>query len=91
MSANMKFNPAFFERLERSPGVMGKCVEAANRAATIAIANAPVDTGAYKSRIHVETKVQGRDVALVVADDPDSMIIESRTGNLLRALRAVVG
>jgi hypothetical protein len=91
MTTTMKFNSAFFEALERSPQVMAKCESVANQVAAVARANAPVDTGAYASLIHVETKIQGRAVALVRADDPASMVIESRTGNLLRALRAVVG
>jgi hypothetical protein len=91
MTTTMRFNNAYFEALERSPQVRAKCEEAANAIAATAQATAPVDTGAYRDSIHVETKVQGRVVALVRADDPASMIIESRTGNLLRALRTHLG
>jgi hypothetical protein len=89
--SGVKYNSAYFESLEREPRVLAKCEQAANAIAATARATAPVDTGAYRDNIRVETKVQGRAVALVIAGDKDSMIIESRTGNLLRALRAHLG
>lgn len=84
----VEFNDAFFENLSRSPAVTGLCVEAAERIAGVARSTAPVDSGEYRDGIVVRTKYQRRAVAVVVATDPKSMIIESKTGNLARALRA---
>jgi len=86
----VKFNDAFFDELSRSPGVRGLVVEAAEMIAATARSTAPVDTGDYRDGIKVTTKNQKRIVALVVGTDPATMIIESQTGNLARALRANV-
>lgn len=82
----MKFNNAFFEELSTSPAVTALCTGIAQEIATDAIRTAPRNTGAYANKIHVEVKRQRRSVALVVASDPKSIIIESKTGNLVRAL-----
>lgn len=85
----MDFNNAFFENLANSPAVVGLCVEAANRIASVAKTTGPKDSGDYVNSIHVEVVPhrQIRAVALVVADDEKSMLIESRTGNLARAIK----
>jgi hypothetical protein len=82
------FNEAFFERLSKSAPVQELLVSVAEDLAERARDSAPVDTGAYKKSIHVETKFQRRAVALVVAGDKKSMIIEAKTGNLVRALNS---
>lgn len=84
----MEFNNAFFEKLSTSPEVTALVTEAAERIAAIARETAPVDSGDYKNGIAVVVKRQKRSVALVVASDPKSMIIEAKTGNLVRALKA---
>lgn len=84
----MQFNNAFFEDLARSAPVTELVVEAAERVAAIARSTAPEADGDYKNSIGVAVKFQKRSVAVVVASDPKSMIIESKTGNLARALRA---
>lgn len=85
----MDFNNAFFEQLANSPGVVGLCVDAANRIAAVAKSTGPKDSNDYVNSIHVEVVPhrQIRTVALVVADDPKSMLIESKTGNLARAIK----
>ncbi|GAA1736858.1 HK97 gp10 family phage protein [Microcella frigidaquae] len=83
----MQFNNAFFEQLSRSPGVVSVTVEAANRVAATARENAPVDSGKYRKGIVVRKKFQRRVVALVEGTDPKTMLIESKTGNLVRALQ----
>jgi hypothetical protein len=85
----MQFNNAFFRDLSNSAGVVGLVKDAAERVAENARKTAPVDSGNYRDSIHVEIVPdrQIRTVALVVADDPKTMLIESRTGNLVRALR----
>lgn len=85
----MEFNDAFFENLSRSPAVTGLVVAAAEKVAAAARASAPVESGAYRAGIVVRTKYQRRTVALVVATDPKSMLLESQTGNLARALNSV--
>ncbi|HEY8589610.1 MAG TPA: HK97 gp10 family phage protein [Naasia sp.] len=87
----MKFNNAFFEELGSSPAVEALVVDAANRVAARAKADAPVDTGEYvgKIKVQVHRRRKLRTVALVVATDDKSMIIESRHGTLARALQAV--
>lgn len=84
----MQFNNAFFEELSRSPGVQAVTVEAANRVAATARSQAPRDSGDYAKGIVVRKKFQRRVVALVEGTDPKTMLIESKTGNLVRALQA---
>ncbi len=84
----MQFNNAFFEQLSRSPGVQAVTIAAANRVAATARQRAPVDSGSYRRGIVVRKKFQRRVVALVEGTDPKTMLIESKTGNLVRALQA---
>lgn len=84
----VEFNDAFFDRLSRSPGVAALVDQAVERVAATARANAPADTGDYRSGIVTASKLQRRYVGLVIGTDPKTMLIESRTGNLARALRA---
>jgi hypothetical protein len=86
----VQFNNAFFEELGNSAGVVALVKDAAEDIAAAARASAPVDTGEYRDSIHVEVipNRKTRTVALVVADDPKTMLIEARTGNLARSLRA---
>lgn len=88
----MKWNEDFFPAVLSSDPVVKMVTDVANDVASIARATAPVDTGAYRDGIHVEVKRRGkRTVAAIVASDPKSMFIESRTGNLARALGQVIG
>lgn len=81
------FNESFFDQLGRSQGVID-IVDASTAAiAETARETAPEDSGDYKNGIGTAGKFQKRYVGLVVASDPKSMIIESKTGNLARALR----
>jgi len=90
MSGEMEFNNAFFEQLGRSPAVVAVCVAKAERVAAAARASAPVDSGDYKSRITVSVEPRRRrNAAVVTAADWKSLLIESKTGNLARALKAV--
>jgi hypothetical protein len=84
----VKFNNSFFEELGQSAGVTALVVDAAERVAAAARSSAPVESGDYQKGITVEVKQQQRSVALVVGTDPKTLLIESRTGNLARALRA---
>ena len=59
----------------------------AQATAAAARAAAPVRTGRYRDSIHVEagTGWDGRPVLRVVADAPNAILVESRTGNLAAA------
>lgn len=88
--AEMAYNDAFFERLGKSPGVTSLCVDVANKVLSAAQASAPVDEGDYRDGLRVEVKTaENRNVAVVVGSDGKTMLIESKTGNLARALNQV--
>jgi hypothetical protein len=84
----VKFNNAYFDALSRSAGVVSLVTAAAQKVAATARSTAPVDSGAYRDGIKVVLKYQRRAVALVVGTDKKTMLVESRTGNLARALKA---
>lgn len=86
----MRWNNAEFQKLAHSSEVADACKGYAEKVAGIARSTAPVDTGAYAGSIGVEILDRPtRVTAQVVAADPKSLIIESRTGNLARALGQV--
>lgn len=81
-----EFNPAFFRDLGKSAGTRAQVVAAAEAIAADARANAPVDSGEYRDRIHVVVdETEYRVVARVVADAPHSLLVESRHGTLAQA------
>jgi hypothetical protein len=85
----MKFNESFFDQLGGSSRVRAIVTQKAEQVAARARATAPVDTGDYVNGIHVEVKESAhRVVATVVASSEHSMIVESQTGNLRRALNS---
>lgn len=85
----VEFNQAFFDTILRSAGVDSLSKGAAESAAGIARSTAPVDTGSYRDQIRVETRESRyRRVYRVVGNDPKTLLIESKTGNLARALKA---
>lgn len=69
-----------------STGVRDFLHRRAEAVAARARSTAPVEAGEYRSSIGVRDDTTDRAVALVVATAPHSRIIESRTGNLVRAL-----
>ena len=83
----MEFQNGYFDSLLRSAPVRGVVDSATSRVAARARASAPVGEGDYKRGIKESSKLQERYVGLVQATDPKSMIVESRTGNLARAVR----
>lgn len=90
MADKMEFNDAFFERLGKSAGVTALCVAKAEQVAARARSTAPVDTAAYRGSISVRVVERSRrNAAVVTAADWKSLLIESKTGNLARALKAV--
>lgn len=85
----VEFNPRFFESVLRQPKVEQLVDAAAERALAAAKANAPVDTGEYRDGLYIEHRdSRYRQVARVVGSDDKTLLIESKTGNLARALKA---
>ena len=77
------------EAMLKSDGVRAVLVGPADRVEAAAKASAPVVTDAYRSSIHRESATTDRAVELVVASAPHARVVESRTGNLARALGSV--
>ena len=89
---DLKWSPSFFEELGTSREVTSAVMGMAEAAAEAARATAPVDTGDYKSGIKTDLRRgRGRNVGRVEFTDPKSLLVESRTGNAYRAIRAVKG
>ena len=83
------FNNFYFDEIMKSAGVEKLSKAAAERAASVARSAAPVDTGSYRNQIEVTTRESRfRRVYRVVGRDPKTLLIESKTGNLARALKA---
>ena len=81
-------NDEYFDTILRSPGVEALVDASAEGALAEAVANAPVDTGAYKRGLHIEhVEARYRRVARIVGSDEKTMLIESKTGNLARSLK----
>lgn len=86
----VEFDQSFFEEVLRSAQVDGMCRSKAEQALAVARAGAPVNTGAYRDGLDVEPRESAhRRAWLVVGHDPKTLLVESKTGNLARALRAV--
>ncbi|NEG56134.1 HK97 gp10 family phage protein [Bifidobacterium platyrrhinorum] len=83
------FNESVFDEILNSAGVRAMCRGAAEKALAAARSNAPVDTGAYRDGLAVETvQHEHRTTYMVVGHDPKTMLVESQTGNLTKALKA---
>lgn len=82
------FNDRFFDEIMRSAAVVGLCEAKAQRVLAAAKASAPVDSGAYRAGLAVERHDSAhRAVVRVVGSDAKTLLVESKTGNLARALR----
>lgn len=88
--AYVTFNDSYFDEVLNSAGVQRLCRSKAEQALAIARASAPVDTGAYRAGLAVEAKRPAhRTVYRVVGHDRKTLLVEAKTGNLVRALKAV--
>lgn len=86
------FNDDVFEQILESAGVENLCRQKAEQALKVAQSTAPVKTGAYRDGLQVREAQRGHRTAyLVVGEDWKTMLVESKTGNLARALKAVRG
>jgi len=82
-----KANDAGFKKMAHSKEVGNVCKGIADRVAATAKASAPRETGDYAAGIHAIIEDHpSRITAQVVASDPKSLLVESFTGNLARAL-----
>lgn len=85
---SIDFNPKFFDEILNSVKVKALTTLAADRALAYAKASAPVDTGAYRDGLGIEeVKRAHRTTVMVVGHDPKTLLVESQTGNLAKALR----
>lgn len=75
-------------QLLKDDGVGAFVAHVAERVADNARASAPVKTGRYRDSIRVVRGTTDRAVARVVASAPHAMLVESRTGNLARAMES---
>ena len=83
------FNPRYFETVLRQPQVEALVDGVGDRALAIAQATAPVDSGDYRAGLHIEHhESRYRRAVRVVGSDDKTLLIESKTGNLARALKA---
>lgn len=87
----IRMNSSGMRAFLRSAAVGSALRPPAERIASAARASAPVETGAYRDSIHVESATTDRVVARVVADVPYARVVEARTGTLARALGAAGG
>lgn len=82
-------NEQWFDNILRTAPVEQLVEQAGQRTLAIAKARAPRDTGDYANGLHLEHRESTyRRVTEVVGDDPKTLLIESKTGNLARAVKA---
>lgn len=72
-------------------GVRAELTRRMGRVLAAAVGAAPVKTGAYRASIHLEQATTSRAVVRVATDSDHALLVESRTGNLARALDAAGG
>lgn len=72
--------------LDGGHGVEAMLDAPAERALSAAQASAPVESGAYRDSLRVETDHTDRMVKRVVSDVDYALVVEANTGNLARAL-----
>lgn len=87
----VKLNSPGVKALLNDKGVAEFLRSRAERVESAAEASAPVDTGTYRAAIHTEEVRTDRVTVRVVADADHALLVESRTGNLAKALDAAGG
>lgn len=89
--AKVVLNRAGMKALLNDPGVRADLTRRMGPVLSQAISTAPVKTGEYRASIHMEQATTDRAVVRVVADSDHSLVVESRTGNLAKALNTAGG
>lgn len=88
----VEFNGAFFDNIMKSSGISDITKRKADAALSIAKHTAPVDSGDYKDRLAVvRHDSKYRFSWRVIGRDWKTLLVEAKTGNLARALKAVKG
>lgn len=88
----IEFNEDFFESVLRSAPVEALVDGVAERVLSKAVATAPVDTEEYRDGLHIEhQEARYRRVTRVVGSDEKTLLVESKTGTLARALKGAKG
>ncbi len=87
--ATVKFDQSYFDSIMRSADVQSLEMEAAQRVLSAAQAKAPVKSGDYKAGLRItRAERKYRTAYLIEGTDPKTMLVESKTGNLARALKS---
>ena len=87
MAQRVEVNSAVLQQyLDGEHGVEARLEQKAQGALARAQAVAPVESGAYKASLRIETDHTDRMVKRVVADVPYAMQVEARDGVLAKAL-----
>lgn len=89
MGVTVKFNDRYFDEILNSAGVKAMTRRAAEKTLEYAKAHAPVDSGDYRDGLQIEeVKHAHRTTCMVVGTDKKTLLVESKTGNLRKALKA---
>lgn len=84
------FNQRFFDEIMRSAGVQSLQKQVADRVLARAKATAPYNTGDYRDGLRIrKAERRYRTAYLVEGTDRKTLLVEAKTGNLARALKAV--
>lgn len=89
--AKVVLDKAGMKALLNDPGVRADLTRRMGPVLAAAQASAPVASGEHKASIHMEQATTDRAVVRVVADSDHSLAVESKTGNLAKALNAAGG
>lgn len=86
----LKYNQSFFDGIMRTAGIQSLERSIAERVLAVAKANAPYKSGDYKKGLRiVKAERKYRTAYLVEGTDWKTLLVESKTGNLARALKSV--
>lgn len=89
--ARVVLNSRGVVQLLNDSGVRNDLTRRAEEVLIKAQADAPVETGAYRNSLHIEQATTDRAVVRVASDADHALDVESKTGNLARALDAAGG
>lgn len=90
---SIKFHEAALQQLLRESSVRADMNRRAGRVRDAARAAAPVETGEYKDKLHVErsTGAKGVEVLTITAGTDHDIFVEARHGILAKAIDAAAG
>lgn len=89
-NVEIRFNQPVMDRILESPQVIEATRQVAERGMAAIVASAPEDTGAYKRGFRLESrKSRFRTVWRIVGRDSKTVLIESRRGVVVRAMKGL--